>query len=279
MQTSEQNQGTANFWITRCPECKTAFRITRNHLQAAGGAVRCGSCMHVFQANQYIVRGRLPADLRPSAKATASTKATATPKRIRRPDIADDSLDIDHPLSIEGRAEKKLTLKKRLLLLREKPFYKNEQVQLAAALALVIALVIQVIAYNFTSIALNPGLRPVAAGMCTLFGCELPLIKDLSRIKVKHIVVRQDQAYQNGLVVDAILSNEADFTQPYPELLMIITGKDQSVLGTRRLLPEQYLSGEAAGDTDMPPFNPIHLSLKILSPGADIQNISFDFPD
>ncbi len=41
--------------ITRCPKCGTAFRVTPSQLQSAKGAVRCGSCLHVFKAQEYLV--------------------------------------------------------------------------------------------------------------------------------------------------------------------------------------------------------------------------------
>lgn len=37
-------------WITECPHCGTSFRVTEQHLRAAKGSVRCGSCLQVFNA-------------------------------------------------------------------------------------------------------------------------------------------------------------------------------------------------------------------------------------
>lgn len=42
--------------ITRCPKCKTAFRVTDAHLNTAKGAVRCGSCLNIFVARDYLIR-------------------------------------------------------------------------------------------------------------------------------------------------------------------------------------------------------------------------------
>ena len=39
---------------TTCPECETAFRVTAEVLQKAGGRVRCGSCGHAFSAIEYL---------------------------------------------------------------------------------------------------------------------------------------------------------------------------------------------------------------------------------
>lgn len=38
---------------TRCPHCQTAFRVTPEQLAVAKGAVRCGSCLEVFNALEH----------------------------------------------------------------------------------------------------------------------------------------------------------------------------------------------------------------------------------
>jgi len=47
--------------VTRCPKCATAFRITSTQLESAKGAVRCGSCLHIFKAQDYLVKSATPA--------------------------------------------------------------------------------------------------------------------------------------------------------------------------------------------------------------------------
>ena len=41
--------------VTRCPHCKTSFRIRDEHLKVARGAVRCGSCLEVFKATEHLI--------------------------------------------------------------------------------------------------------------------------------------------------------------------------------------------------------------------------------
>lgn len=43
--------------ITRCPQCNTSFRISDAHLNSAKGAVRCGSCLNIFNAKENLVSG------------------------------------------------------------------------------------------------------------------------------------------------------------------------------------------------------------------------------
>ena len=40
---------------TQCPQCETRFRVTDEQLGVAGGKVRCGSCMKVFNALEHRV--------------------------------------------------------------------------------------------------------------------------------------------------------------------------------------------------------------------------------
>ncbi|MCT5936089.1 zinc-ribbon domain-containing protein, partial [Pseudomonas aeruginosa] len=41
--------------ITQCPHCSTSFRVNDAQLGAANGAVRCGTCLKVFNALQHQV--------------------------------------------------------------------------------------------------------------------------------------------------------------------------------------------------------------------------------
>ncbi|MBW6213931.1 zinc-ribbon domain-containing protein, partial [Pseudomonas aeruginosa] len=57
--------------ITQCPHCSTSFRVNDAQLGAANGAVRCGTCLKVFNALQHQVGG--------APRANASSAAEAKP--------------------------------------------------------------------------------------------------------------------------------------------------------------------------------------------------------
>lgn len=63
--------------VTRCPQCQTSFKVTEEHLKIANGAVRCGSCLHVFQARQNWVNP----DNAPLIQALKSSSAVVPEKR------------------------------------------------------------------------------------------------------------------------------------------------------------------------------------------------------
>src|SRR6476661_6947099 len=40
---------------TKCPHCKTTFRVASDQLKLRGGIVRCGTCTQVFDGNASLV--------------------------------------------------------------------------------------------------------------------------------------------------------------------------------------------------------------------------------
>jgi predicted Zn finger-like uncharacterized protein len=68
----------SNQMITRCPKCGTAFRVTPSQLQSAKGAVRCGSCLNVFKAQEYLVASTTVPTVPKNTSAVANTAKPVT---------------------------------------------------------------------------------------------------------------------------------------------------------------------------------------------------------
>lgn len=51
--------------ITRCPKCQTSFKVNPDHLSSARGAVRCGSCLTIFNAKEHLIATEKPAPAAP----------------------------------------------------------------------------------------------------------------------------------------------------------------------------------------------------------------------
>ncbi|MET0377370.1 MAG: zinc-ribbon and DUF3426 domain-containing protein [Spongiibacteraceae bacterium] len=68
--------------ITQCPRCGTSFRVTDALLAVAAGAVRCGSCLHIFNAREHWLDDKKPDD---KAAAPTTTSRTA-PIHATEPD-------------------------------------------------------------------------------------------------------------------------------------------------------------------------------------------------
>lgn len=103
--------------VTRCPKCATAFRITSTQLESAKGSVRCGSCLHIFKAQEHIVSAPASAQTaqkpaaRPAtatavkapatseAKVAGTTKALAKPTTAAKPAAAATSKPVTKPVA------------------------------------------------------------------------------------------------------------------------------------------------------------------------------------
>lgn len=73
--------------VTRCPKCATAFRITSTQLESAKGAVRCGSCLHIFKAQDFLVKSPTQEAAAQTTKPTAAITAKAEAPKIEAPKI------------------------------------------------------------------------------------------------------------------------------------------------------------------------------------------------
>lgn len=135
----------------------------------------------------------------------------------------------------------------------------------------------QYVWYHFGELARQDQYRPWFEQICPEIGCQLPSRVDIELIKSSNLVVRSHPEFSGALVVDAILYNRASFAQPFPLLELRFADLNGQLLASRRFKPGEYLGGELAGQTEMPPQTPIHISLDILDPGARAVNYSLSF--
>lgn len=88
--------------ITQCPACGTSFKLTKIQLDAAGGAVRCGACLEVFAAGEYMLEPPLDdMELESEAFAEADVDAQSVTREtgsgsIESSDIAPSDSPGDH---------------------------------------------------------------------------------------------------------------------------------------------------------------------------------------
>jgi predicted Zn finger-like uncharacterized protein len=81
--------------VTQCPHCRTTFRVRDEHLKVANGAVRCGSCLQVFQAAEHFVdEEQLQADKKAPEKSASQAVTSIEPKpsAIEENQLIDDDL-------------------------------------------------------------------------------------------------------------------------------------------------------------------------------------------
>jgi len=147
----------------------------------------------------------------------------------------------------------------------------------ALNLLALLALGAQYVAYNYDELSRQAQFRPCFERICPTLGCKLPSLVDIDQIRSSNLVVRSHPEFSGALVVDAILYNRAAFAQPFPLLEIRFADINGKLLASRSFKPGEYLSGELAGQAQMPPQVPIHIALDILDPGAKAVNYSLSF--
>ena len=107
--------------------------------------------------------------------------------------------------------------------------------------------------------------------------CELPNIQATDKIRASNLIVRSDSNNNKHLLIDAVISNQASFKQPFPKLALIFSNNEGKDIASGLILPNQYIGGELSGVTDMPINTPIHIAFKIYDPGANARSYRIEF--
>ncbi|MBL4826627.1 MAG: DUF3426 domain-containing protein [Spongiibacteraceae bacterium] len=148
---------------------------------------------------------------------------------------------------------------------------------MASIVIAVLAVGTQYLIFNFDRLSRDSQWRPLLGSACKLFACQLPDRDNIKLIKSSNLVVRSHPDVADALVVDAIITNRADFEQRFPFMELQFTDLSGSVIAGRRFAPEEYLAGELTGANMMPVRQPIHISLEIVDPGQKAVNYQLYF--
>jgi len=144
-------------------------------------------------------------------------------------------------------------------------------------LALLGALISQVVWFQFDRLSAIPQLRPFYEQGCELFGCELKPLVDVQAIQSRKLVVKTNPENRSQLIVDAVIINRASFEQPFPAIALTFSNLNNDVVAQSVFTPEEYLAGEGKGMEAMPPDTPVRIIINIRDPGKDAVNYNIAF--
>ena len=128
--------------------------------------------------------------------------------------------------------------------------------------------------FKFDEWSRTPQWRPWYASACEMAGCQLPKIQNIHDMTTQNLVVRSHPTLQKALVVDTLLLNKASYEQPFPDITLMFRDLNDNMVASRRFTPAQYLSGELAGQSDMPVMTPVHIALELVDPGPEAVSYS-----
>lgn len=248
---------------TRCPGCKTIFRVTEEQLALRAGQVRCGHCRTVFDGNEArIALSVAPAGGHDVEQDQGPPTVTLRPARALRP--------VDEPESVSPSIATPTTAgmsaptkpagapaspavsdrewENRFAWDRRKPRRRGGRWAAAGVVALVLLLVAQAAWHFRDSLAAHfPATRPLLASACAAAGCTIRPLRDVAALAIEASDLQADAAHRGLLILGATVRNRAGYPIAYPHLELTLTdAQDQAVV--RRAFPPAEFAG---GTTDI----------------------------
>ena len=222
-----------------CPQCETRFRVTPEQLGVAGGRVRCGACLTVFDASGVLPELALqpsPANAGPElSQAQPGPRPRPAPKRPME----------ESPSTVGNLAA---------------PFAGPY----ALAAGLLVALVLGL---NYPVWSQKPPYRSLYQAICAVGPCELASRRTVASIQVDHRPPIRNAGPPATLRLAVELVNQASHRQVFPTLGVQTADADGKPLSEHRLAPKDYL----------PPGHPAEMGvgaattveLRLPDPGVD----------
>lgn len=241
---------------TRCPECRTVFKVTLAQLKARDGIVRCGRCTHVFRADQHLYA--LPGWRREPA---------APPVTQDSPEIAPVS-----PRPVATRAAPTARPATEIPVVSELSLFQPGQRRVPTAvwalgnLLLLIALAGQFAYFYRDELATSAELRPYVARFCGFVGCELVAHARAFPPELVETTIAPHPRYANALRIRAVFVNRTDRPQPFPLMEVSLTDSSGTLLARRTFAAADYLDASATESGAMPPNVMFNALLEVTNP-------------
>lgn len=274
--------------ITRCPKCQTSFKVTQAQLRAAGGSVRCGSCLEVFDAQSNMSADAAPEkplqmkpQIKPYKKQSSQPDKTAEQNAAQNSKPEASSIKAIEPPSEEEAPFHSFldTLDNEHVEVDEEPGRSSLKIAGWLTLILIFSITLagQYAWFNRDQLSLDPRLRPAYTFSCRYLKYSLPALVNINAIKSLQLHIRSHPLQSEGLVVDSVIINEATFPQPWPRLELTFSDINGQPVASRRFRPKEYLGGALAGSREIPSGQPVRLSMEIVDPGNGATNYQLRF--
>ena len=137
-----------------------------------------------------------------------------------------------------------------------------------ASLLGIALLAAQIAIHFFDEGSRSSNFRAIYKTICSYTGCVLPGFEDISAITIQHVRIQSHPTIPNTLLVNAIITNNSDFSQPMPKIALEFFDLNGLPVAARLFSPSDYLHKDFLDITYMPPNTPIHLVIPIQDPGA-----------
>lgn len=272
--------------ITNCPACQTQFFVSEEQLNQHNGKVRCGHCLHVFDARQQIIApDTAPTDDLATVSVAPATEASTdnAPELIgdiSQPDTAiNNETSADFTNVSETSNEVLITdyqpshfddfLDKTKLI---RPVRKSiRALWLLFALILALVAIAQSIYYLRNEIAIYyPNTKQYLVKACEKIACSIDLPKKIEFIVIDDSDIQEDAEYTGLMRLSSTLINQASFRQAYPNLELTLTDVEDKPKLRRFFTPKEYLPKDTDIASGLAPGEEVKIKLAMTTAGESV---------
>ena len=248
--------------FTRCPGCKTIFRVTEPQLALRDGQVRCGHCRTVFDGRAAMV------SLAAQPEASDDEAELGPPTVTLRPARALKTVDEAEPVPSIAAAGRPRPAAPRRRPSRRVPIASGRTASPGTSRASAgppgrgsrSARCCSCCCWprrrrgtSATRIAAHfPGARPLLAQACALVGCTIRPLRDVAAVSIEASDLQADAAHRGLLILNATVRNRANYAIAFPYLELTLTDAQDQPVVRRAFAPQEF----AGGTTDLAAGHP-----------------------
>ena len=224
---------------TRCPACKTIFRVTTQQLSVRAGQVRCGNCQTVFDGNAQLLP--VPQALRSATQDQSYDEATMgpPPMTLRTPHAA----AVEEPKGPPAEAH----YEDRFSWARHERRRHGATVAYAVGTPLLVLVLASQAVFHFRDLIASrwPATRPALVRICSALRCAIEPVHDVAGLSIDASDLQADPAHRGLLILSATLRNRSPWPLGYPHLELTLTDARDQTVARRALQPSEYAGGTA----------------------------------
>lgn len=235
--------------FTRCPGCRTVFRVTDAQLELRDGQVRCGHCRTVFDGRVHLISlapsPRGDDDDEPDELAAGPPTVTLRSARALDPPPSDDlpprqdtaPVTPDRAVDYENRFAREAR--------RSRSRFWTILGWVGVPLLVVTLLAQALFHFRDTLAAESPTLKSVLVRACAALGCTIQPLRSVSALSIEASDLQADPAHRGLLILTATIRNRARYPIGFPHLELSLTDAQDQVVVRRALTPTDYAGGTA----------------------------------
>jgi predicted Zn finger-like uncharacterized protein len=258
---------------TYCPHCFSIYQVTPDHLDQAGGQLRCGECQQVYRAIDYLFEDLAAARSVVETQRAAGNRSKDVSSRYASLDIPEHEEEPGWEVTAESRPQER----------EPSHGWQHRRVSMADIGSgvivgfMVLLLGLQWTYFNRDKLAAHDPWRSKMEWFCEVIRCDLPMRVDLANIGIVERDVRKHPVAENALLINVTFENRAEFVQSYPLFEVSFTDKSGSPVAMRRFSTAEYLDNDIDTESGMPPQSPVQVVLEVIDPGAEAVSFQFGF--